>query len=84
MTSIPLSQDQRLPADWRDLFALTQPGVMRLVVYTGLCGLLAAPVAIHPLAAASKAAARSCHMGVSRPADVAPHHAAPAPGTVVG
>ena len=32
------------PADWRDLFALTKPGVMRLVVYTALCGLLAAPV----------------------------------------
>ena len=33
-----------LPADWRDLLALTKPGVMRLVVFTGLCGLLAAPV----------------------------------------
>ncbi len=33
-----------LPADWRDLYALTKPGVMRLVVFTGLCGLLAAPV----------------------------------------
>nr|WP_051503909.1 heme o synthase [Sphingomonas jaspsi] len=49
MTSIPLSQDQRLPADWRDLFALTKPGVMRLVVYTGLCGLMAAPVVVHPI-----------------------------------
>ncbi|QIK80026.1 protoheme IX farnesyltransferase [Sphingomonas piscis] len=33
-----------MPADWRDLLALTKPNVMRLVVFTGLCGLLAAPV----------------------------------------
>ncbi|NUT01133.1 MAG: protoheme IX farnesyltransferase [Sphingomonas sp.] len=33
-----------LPADWRDLVALTKPRVMSLVVFTGLCGLLAAPV----------------------------------------
>ncbi|WP_458390041.1 heme o synthase [Sphingomonas sp. F9_3S_D5_B_2] len=32
-----------LPADWRDLLALTKPRVMSLVVFTGLCGLLAAP-----------------------------------------
>ena len=32
-----------LPADWRDLLALTKPKVMRLVVYTGAAGLLAAP-----------------------------------------
>jgi protoheme IX farnesyltransferase len=31
-------------ADWRDLFALTKPRVMSLVVFTGLCGMLAAPV----------------------------------------
>ena len=37
-----------LPADWRDLFALTKPRVMRSVVFTGLCGMLAAPVALHP------------------------------------
>jgi protoheme IX farnesyltransferase len=40
-----------LPADWRDLFALTKPRVMSLVVFTGLCGLLAAPVAMHPVLA---------------------------------
>ena len=40
MTSTPAA----LPADWRDLYALTKPGVMKLVVFTGLCGLLAAPV----------------------------------------
>jgi heme o synthase len=38
-----------LPADWRDFFALTKPRVMSLVIFTGLCGLLAAPVAIHPV-----------------------------------
>ena len=38
-----------MPADWRDLFALTKPRVMTLVVFTGLCGLLAAPVAIDPV-----------------------------------
>ncbi|WP_309601488.1 heme o synthase [Sphingomonas sp.] len=47
MTSIPMtiveSETHPLPADWRDLLALTKPKVMRLVVYTGLAGLLAAP-----------------------------------------
>jgi len=42
---------QTLPAEWRDFIALTKPRVMRLVVFTGLCGLLAAPVAIHPVLA---------------------------------
>lgn len=32
-----------MPADWRDFLALTKPRVMYLVVFTGLCGLLAAP-----------------------------------------
>ena len=32
-----------LPADWRDILALTKPRVMSLVVFTGLCGLLIAP-----------------------------------------
>lgn len=40
---------QTLPADWRDFFALTKPRVMSLVVFTGLCGLLAAPGHIHPV-----------------------------------
>ena len=39
----------QLPAEWRDFFALTKPGVMRLVIFTGLCGLLAAPGNIHPV-----------------------------------
>jgi len=33
-----------LPADWRDFLALTKPRVMSLVVFTGLCGMLVAPV----------------------------------------
>lgn len=47
-TAVPLSE---LPADWRDLFALTKPRVMTLVVFTGLCGLLAAPGSMHPVLA---------------------------------
>jgi protoheme IX farnesyltransferase len=38
-----------LPADWRDFLALTKPRVMTLVVFTGLCGLLAAPAHINPV-----------------------------------
>ncbi len=38
-----------LPAEWRDFFALTKPRVMTLVIFTGICGLLAAPGSIHPV-----------------------------------
>ena len=38
-----------LPSEWRDYFALTKPRVMSLVVFTGLCGLLAAPGYINPI-----------------------------------
>ena len=38
-----------LPAEWRDFFALTKPRVMSLVIFTGLCGLLAAPGTINPV-----------------------------------
>jgi protoheme IX farnesyltransferase len=38
-----------LPADWRDFLALTKPRVMTLVVFTGLCGMLVAPVGIDPV-----------------------------------
>jgi protoheme IX farnesyltransferase len=41
--------NQTLPAEWRDFFALTKPRVMSLVVFTGLCGLLAAPGHINPV-----------------------------------
>ena len=47
MTSLTAAPE--ITADWRDLFALTKPRVMTLVVFTGLCGLLAAPVSIHPV-----------------------------------
>jgi protoheme IX farnesyltransferase len=43
VTSLPISEPAAIPADWRDLLALTKPRVMSLVVFTGLCGLLAAP-----------------------------------------
>jgi protoheme IX farnesyltransferase len=39
----------QLPTDWRDFYALTKPRVMSLVIFTGLCGLLAAPGHIHPV-----------------------------------
>ncbi len=43
------AQTMTLPADWRDFLALTKPRVMTLVVFTGLCGMLAAPVQVHPV-----------------------------------
>ncbi|HEY0112462.1 MAG TPA: heme o synthase [Allosphingosinicella sp.] len=49
MASVTASADMALPADWQDFLALTKPRVMSLVVFTGLCGLLAAPQAIHPV-----------------------------------
>jgi heme o synthase len=51
MTSVTASNPASLPADWRDFVALTKPRVMSLVVFTGLCGLLAAPVRLHPVLA---------------------------------
>jgi protoheme IX farnesyltransferase len=44
MPAMQMTKPAALPADWRDLYALTKPGVMRLVVFTAICGLLAAPV----------------------------------------
>jgi protoheme IX farnesyltransferase len=43
MPAIEMTNPAALPADWRDILALTKPRVMYLVVFTGLCGLLAAP-----------------------------------------
>ena len=43
MPAIEVTNTAALPADWRDIVALTKPRVMYLVVFTGLCGLLAAP-----------------------------------------
>lgn len=56
MNSIALSSSQPVNAaeacaHWRDFVALTKPRVMSLVVFTGLCGLLAAPGNIHPVLA---------------------------------
>jgi protoheme IX farnesyltransferase len=45
----PTIAQPALPADWRDLVALTKPRVMSLVVFTGLCGLLAAPEMLPPV-----------------------------------
>jgi protoheme IX farnesyltransferase len=44
-TELPTS----FPADWRDFLALTKPRVMSLVVFTGLCGMLAAGVPVNPV-----------------------------------
>jgi protoheme IX farnesyltransferase len=46
---IAAPQPLAVPADWRDFLALTKPRVMTLVVFTGLCGMLAAPMPIHPI-----------------------------------
>jgi protoheme IX farnesyltransferase len=43
MPAMEMNSPAALPADWRDILALTKPRVMRLVVFSGLCGLLAAP-----------------------------------------
>ncbi len=57
--------DRGLPADWRDLFALTKPRVMSLVVFTALCGLLAAPGSLHPILAFSSILAIALGAGAS-------------------
>jgi protoheme IX farnesyltransferase len=49
MASKALSPATPIPAEWRDFVALTKPRVLSLVVFTGLCGLLAAPTAINPV-----------------------------------
>nr|WP_206362073.1 heme o synthase [Sphingomonas montana] len=38
-----------MPAEWRDFVALCKPRVLTLVVFTGLCGMLAAPGSINPV-----------------------------------
>ena len=49
MTTMTAAADTALPAHWRDLLALTKPRVMSLVVFTALCGMLAAPATVHPV-----------------------------------
>lgn len=44
MPTLEMTNPAVLPADWRDFVALTKPRVMSLVVFSGLCGLLVAPV----------------------------------------
>ncbi len=52
-----MSQTASLPAqehglaDWRDYVSLLKPRVMSLVVFTAWCGLVAAPVSLHPVLA---------------------------------
>jgi len=48
MPTIEITKAAALPADWRDILALTKPRVMSLVVFSGLAGMLAAP-AMPPL-----------------------------------
>jgi protoheme IX farnesyltransferase len=43
MPTIEATTPAVLPADWRDILALTKPRVMSLVVFSGLAGMLAAP-----------------------------------------
>jgi protoheme IX farnesyltransferase len=40
-----------MPAEWRDFLALTKPRVMTLVIFTAICGMLAAPGTLHPVIA---------------------------------
>lgn len=42
-------QSANMPTEWRDFFTLTKPRVMTLVIFTAICGLLAAPGSIHPV-----------------------------------
>jgi heme o synthase len=49
MSSPALTWSPALPAEWRDFVALTKPRVMTLVVFTALCGLLAAPGHVNPV-----------------------------------
>jgi protoheme IX farnesyltransferase len=50
MNSAAIPTEAQAPiAEWRDFLALTKPRVMSLVVFTGLCGLLVAPVPLHPV-----------------------------------
>jgi protoheme IX farnesyltransferase len=49
MSSPAYAAPHPLPAEWRDFLALTKPRVMTLVVFTGLCAMLAAPVHVHPV-----------------------------------
>src|SRR5215210_4727060 len=49
MPATLMTDPAALPADWRDILALTKPRVMSLVVFSGLAGMLVAPT-LPPLA----------------------------------
>jgi len=65
MTQMPITATSlaAMPAHWRDFLALTKPRVMSLVVFTALCGLLAAPGDIHPVIAFTAILAIACGAG---------------------
>jgi protoheme IX farnesyltransferase len=48
-STAPQTTAHPLPTEWRDFFTLTKPRVMTLVIFTAICGVLAAPGAIHPV-----------------------------------
>lgn len=52
-------------ASAQDLFALTKPRVMSLVIFTALCGMLAAPGNLHPILAFTAILAISLGAGAS-------------------
>ncbi len=49
MASTASQSTATLPTEWRDFFTLTKPRVMTLVIFTAICGVLAAPGSIHPV-----------------------------------
>jgi heme o synthase len=51
VTTATVTGSEALPAPWRDYLALTKPRVMSLVVFTGLCGVLATQQQIQPFVA---------------------------------
>ena len=54
-----------IPADWRDFVALTKPRVMTLVLFTGWCGLLAAPGTMNPILAFTALLCIACGAGAA-------------------
>ena len=54
-----MTKTAALPADWRDFLALTKPRVMTLVVFTGLCGMLAGSMTDPPALAFASSIAGS-------------------------
>ena len=48
-STAPQITTQTLPTEWRDFLTLTKPRVMTLVIFTAICGVLAAPGTIHPV-----------------------------------